>query len=90
MTNALTGRLGFADSDQRDQAARRAELLATLGTGLSALPYAQRPSVLAHLAPALAKEGIPLQSIREFDPTDEALALSVHRAQAVTGLLTGS
>ena len=90
LTNAITGRLAIADSAQRDQAARRAELFGAIGMGLSNVPYAQRPSILAHIAPALANEGVPFQSVVDFDPTDEALALAVDRTQAVSRLLNGA
>lgn len=86
----MTGRLAIADGGQSDQAARRAELLEAIGVGLSGAPYGQRASILAHLAPALASEGIPAEVIASFDPTDEAIAGSIDRAQAAARLLSGS
>ncbi len=90
LTNAVTGRLAIADSAQREQAVRRAELFGAIGVGLGGTPYAQRASILAHLAPALTSEGIPPEVIAKFDPTDEALAMSIDRAQAAARLLGAS
>ena len=87
-TNAVTGRLALPDGSERDQAARRAELLGAIGAGLSDLPYAQRAPILAHLAPALAGEGIPSNVVMEFDPTDDALVSSVAQAKTASQLLS--
>jgi hypothetical protein len=86
-TNSITGRLALADQAQMDHAARRAELLEAIGVGLSGVPYSQRPGILAHLAPALDAEGIPAQTVTSFDPTDEALSMSIDRARAAHALL---
>ena len=76
------------DGPQRAQAARRADLLHALGIGLSGMPYSLRTPILAHLAPALSAEGVPLQVVTDFDPTDEALASSIAQARAAGELLT--
>ena len=86
-TNAITGRLALADQAQTDQAARRADLLGAIGIGLSGVPYPQRPAILAHLAPALEAEGIPAEAVTSFDPTDEALSMSIDQARAAKALL---
>ncbi len=86
-TNAITGRLALADQAQTDQAARRADLLGAIGLGLSGVPYAQRPAILAQLAPALEVEGIPVEAVTSFDPTDEALSMSIDQARAAKALL---
>lgn len=86
-TNAITGRLALADQAQTDQAERRAELLGAIGMGLIGVPYAQRPGILAHLAPALEAEGIPAATVTSFDPTDEALSMSVDQARAAQALI---
>ena len=86
-TNAITGRLAMADQAQTDQAARRAELLGAIGMGLSGVPYPQRPAILAHLAPALEAKGIPAEAVTSFDPTDEALSMSIDQARAAKALL---
>jgi hypothetical protein len=86
-TNPITGKLALADQAQTDQAARRAELLGAIGMGLTGVPYAQRPAILAHLAPALEAEGIPAATVTGFDPTDEALSLSVDQARAAQALI---
>ena len=89
-TNAITGRLAVANPAQADQAARRADLLGAIGVGLIGVPYPQRPAVLAHLAPALVAEGIPAGTVTGFDPTDEALSLSIDQARAAKVLLGAS
>ena len=89
-TNSLTGRLALIDQAQTVQAARRAELLGCIGVGLSSVPYAQRPGILAHLAPVLDAEGIPAQSVTAFDPTDEALSASIDQARAAQALIGAS
>jgi hypothetical protein len=86
-TNAITGRLALADQAQTAQAARRADLLGAIGLGLSGVPYPQRPAILAHLAPALEAEGIPAEAVTSFDPTDEALSMSIDQARAAKALL---
>jgi hypothetical protein len=70
----LEAQIGALDGPGRARAAEQADLLASLGSGLRAYPYAQRPGILAHLAPALAARGVPRQVLARFDPTDEALA----------------
>ncbi len=86
-TNAVTGRLALAGQAQSDQAARRAELLDAIGTGLTSVPYQQRSAILGHLAPALEAEGIPSAALTGFDPTDEALPMSVDQARATKALI---
>jgi hypothetical protein len=86
-TNAITGRLALADPAQTRQAARRAELLGAIGAGLGRVPYCERPAILAHLTPVLIAEGIPASAIAKFDPTDEALSLSVDQARAAKALI---
>ncbi len=87
LATATAGPLATLSGAERDQAGRRAELLGAIGVGLSNVPYDQRPSILAHLAPALESEGIPAQAVTGFDPTDEALDLSIKHAKAAAGLL---
>ncbi len=89
-TNSLTGRLALIDQAHTEQAARRAELLGAIGVGLSSVPYAQRPGILAHLAPVLDAEGISAQTVTAFDPTDEALAASIGQARAAQALIGAS
>ncbi len=89
-TNAITGRLALASPAQTDQAARRADLLGAIGIGLSGVPYPQRPAILAHLAPALEAEGIPAEAVTSFDPTDEALSMSIDQARAAKALIDAS
>jgi hypothetical protein len=55
--------------------------------GLTGVPYAQRPAILSHLAPALEAEGIPAATVTSFDPTDEALLMSVDQARAAQTLI---
>lgn len=86
-TNSFTGRLALADQAQTQQAARRAELLDAIGVGLSSVPYAQRPGILAHLAPVLDAEGISAQAVTAFDPTDKALSESIDQARAAHALI---
>lgn len=69
------------------QAAQRAELLANLGTGLRAYPYAQRGSILAHMAPALIARGVPAAAIAAFDPSDQALDAAVGAARQMQARL---
>jgi len=71
----------------RDAAAERAELLGAIGAGLQGVPYAARPSILAHMAPALAARGVAPQAIASFDPTDDNLAAAVREARAWQGAL---
>jgi hypothetical protein len=72
--SALTG-------PARAAAAERAELLGAIGAGLQGVPYAARPSILAHMAPALAARGVSPQAIARFDPTDDTLAAAVREAR---------
>lgn len=51
----------------------RADIWATMAEGLRGRPYAERPAVLAHLSPVLARQGFPVEAVRAFDPTDENL-----------------
>ena len=87
LTNALTGQIATSSVRQRDQATRRAELLGAIGAGLGSVPYAERPAILAHLAPALANEGIPTKAVVGFDPTDDAINSSIQQAHVATNLL---
>jgi hypothetical protein len=89
-TNAITGRLALANPAQMDQATRRADLLGAIGVGLSGVPYSQRAAILAHLAPALEAEGVPAVTVTSFDPTDEALSMSIDQARAAKALLDAS
>jgi hypothetical protein len=71
----------------RKAAAERAELLGAIGAGLQGAPYAARPSILAHMAPALAARGVAPQTIARFDPTDDNLSAAVTQARAWQGAL---
>ncbi|MGH7011310.1 MAG: hypothetical protein ACREEX_10785, partial [Caulobacteraceae bacterium] len=67
---------------QRLMAARRAEILTSMATGLKSRPYEERGAIVAHLAPQLTKLGIAPSLISGFDPTDfdvEALAATTAR-----------
>lgn len=90
LTNAVTGRLALADPAYAARAARRADLLGAIGLGLSGVTYAQRPAILAHLAPVLEQEGIPANTVTSFDPTDEALSQAIDQAHSAKALLGAS
>ncbi len=83
--------VGRSLSDSRDQPAvrvegvaqRRAEIYSTIGAALLGQPYAERRAILAHLSPALEKEGLSRAAIARFDPTDDAIASSIQSAHAV-------
>ena len=63
------------------QARRRVEIYATLGAGLLGRPYEERRAILAHLAPALVKEGLSPAAVNHFDPTDDAIVRSMQSAR---------
>jgi hypothetical protein len=87
--DALAGPLGALDGAGRARAAREAELLVNLGTGLRAYPYGQRASILSHLTPALAARGVAPEAIARFDPTDEALEGVIGAARSLGARLAG-
>jgi len=78
------------DGPGRAQAAAQADLLASLGTGLRAYPYAQRPRILAHLAPALITRGAPPEALAAFDPTDAALDGIIDQARIIGAGIAGA
>ena len=71
------------DAGGRARAAEQAEMLASVGAGLSGLAYADRRAVLAHMTPALGARGLPAEAIASFDPTDANLAAVVGQARAL-------
>jgi hypothetical protein len=78
------------DGPGRARAAEQADLLASLGTGLRAYPYTQRPRILAHLAPALIARGAPPAALAAFDPTDAALDGVIDQARLIGQGLVGT
>jgi hypothetical protein len=79
----MAAHVASLDGPGRARAAEQAELLASLGTGLRAYPYPQRPRILAHLAPALIARGAPPQALAAFDPTDAALDGVIDQARMI-------
>jgi hypothetical protein len=79
----MSAHIASLDAAGRARAAEQADLLASLGTGLRAYPYAQRPSILAHLAPALIARGAPPEALAGFDPTNEALDGVIGQARII-------
>jgi hypothetical protein len=79
----MAAHIAALDGPGRARAAEQAEILASLGTGLRAYPYVQRPGILAHLAPALIARGAPPDALAGFDPTDEALDGVVNQARII-------
>ncbi len=95
-SNTMTGAPALGDTrariaalspEQKIAAGRQAEILGAIGRGLSAVPYGQRRSVLAHMTPALAARGVAPELVSGFDPTDQNLASAVRSAEAVGALL---
>jgi len=78
------------DGPGRARAAEQADLLTSLGAGLRAYPYAQRPRILAHLAPALIARGAPAEALAAFDPTDAALDGVIDQARIIGQGLAGA
>lgn len=74
--------------EARAAAARRAEILATIGRGLASRPYAERRAIIAHLTPQLVGQGLPAAELAQFDPSDENLAAAVGQASALREALT--
>ncbi len=74
---------------QRVAAARQAEILSVIGQGLAGYPYAQRRSILDHLAPPLAARGVPPETLRAFDPTDDNLAAALAEVAGIRRRLAG-
>jgi hypothetical protein len=95
--NAMTGDDGAAgalreqiarlDPQQRDAAARQAEILGAIGQGLAGRPYGERRALLAHMAPQLAARGVPPGAIAAFDPSDANLAAAMAEAGALSRML---
>jgi hypothetical protein len=79
----MAGHIASLDGPGRARAAEQADLLTSLGTGLRAYPYAQRPRILAHLAPALIARGAPPEALAAFDPTDDALDGVIDQARLI-------
>jgi hypothetical protein len=79
----MAAHIASLDGPGRARAAEQADLLTSLGTGLRAYPYAQRPRILAHLAPALIARGAPPEALAAFDPTDEALDGVIDQARII-------
>ena len=84
----MAAHIASLDGPGRARAAEQADLLTSLGTGLRAYPYAQRPRILAHLAPALIARGAPPEALAAFDPTDEALDGVIDQARVIGQGLT--
>jgi hypothetical protein len=79
----ISTQLASLDGPGRARAAEQADLLASLGAGLRAYPYPQRPRILAHLAPALIARGAPPEALAAFDPTDAALDGVINQARMI-------
>ncbi len=79
----MAAHIASLDGPGRARAAEQADLLASLGTGLRAYPYVQRPRILAHLAPALIARGAPPKTLAAFDPTDDALNGVIDQARLI-------
>ncbi len=73
----LGARIATMAPAQRQAAAAQADKLAAVGLGLRSVAYAERPAVLAHLAPALARAGIDPAAIAGYDPSDDNLDAQV-------------
>ena len=83
----VRGRIATLSPEQRAAAARQAEILGVVGQGLAGRPYDERRALLAHMAPQLAKAGLPAAAVSEFDPTDDNLAAAVSQLASLRGLL---
>ena len=85
----VASRIANLDPAARGWASQQAELIGSLGAGLSAFPYVQRPGILAHLAPALIARGLPPEALASFDPTDAALDDAMSAARSLGARLNG-
>lgn len=83
----VAGRVAALTADERASGARQAELLANVGIGLKAVPYAERRAVLGHMTPALAARGVPVGEVAAFDPTDAAIDAVVAQAERLGRML---
>lgn len=59
---------------QQEAAAKRSTLLGNVAGALLNVPLAQRPSVIAHMAPDLQAQGIKPEEIQGFDLSDGSLS----------------
>lgn len=75
------------DPAARAQAARRAQILAAVATGLGQFPYSQRRAILGHLTPALATQGLDPKAVAAFDPTDANLEAHTRTATSLAAAL---
>ncbi len=87
-------RVAGMSNEAKALAARQAEILAVAGQGLAGRPYAERKSILAHMAPHLAALGVGGENgggpIDAFDPTDANIARAVGEAVILRGMLGGA
>lgn len=69
----LLGALGKMTDQQKAEAKDRADKIASLAYGLRQLPYDQRKTRLAEIAPHAAQLGLKPEDIATVDPTDGVL-----------------
>lgn len=85
--NDINRQISQLDDQQRQTAARSAQLLGKTAYSLQGMPYEARKQAIAAMAPQLLQQGFTQEQLAAFDPTDANLSGMVSQAMELSDLL---